>query len=148
MNRTVFIPTDFSQASLRLVEHTLLSAINDQIEIVLTHSMFLSNSIVELLFFDKDVIFQSLRSDQFDKTFMALCDCYSQVEAEFRWEIFTGLNQAAFNNFISGNQINEAVIPRPYFRISRKSANFDPTPYVRRSKLPITEIPFYSYLLA
>jgi hypothetical protein len=37
MKRTIFIPTDFSEASLGLVAHALLLAGDDEIEMVLTH---------------------------------------------------------------------------------------------------------------
>lgn len=148
MKRTIFIPIDFSEASLGLVEHALLLAGDDQIEIVLTHCFFLTDSIVELLFFDKDELFQSLKSSQFNAAFRALRKNYSQVKVEFRWEIFTGLNLAAFKNFISGNQITEAVIPQPYFQLTRATRNFDPTPYVSRSRLPVTVVSHYATLMA
>jgi hypothetical protein len=148
MKRTIFIPIDFSEASLSLVEHTLVLAGEDEIEIVLTHCFCLTDSIVELLFFDKDELFQSVKSNQFNAAFEALCNAYSQVKVQFRWEIFTGFTLAAFKNFISGNRITEAVIPQPYFKLSRASGNFDPTPYVRRSRLPVTVIAHYGYLMA
>ncbi|KJV06703.1 hypothetical protein VZ94_09610 [Methylocucumis oryzae] len=52
MKRTIFIPIDFSEASLHLIEHALLSVADDEAEIVLTHCFFLTDSIVELLFFE------------------------------------------------------------------------------------------------
>lgn len=148
MKRTIFIPIDFSKASLGVVEHALLLAGDDEIEIVLTHCFFLTNSIVELLFFDKDELFHSLKSSQFNAAFRVLRKKYSQVKVVFRWEIFTGFTQAAFRNFISGNRITEAVIPQPYFKLTRASGNFDPTPYVRRSRLPVTVVSHYATLMA
>lgn len=148
MKRTIFIPTDFSEASLGLVAHTLLLAGDDEIEIVLTHCFYLTDSIVELLFFDKDELFQSLKTRQFNAAFRALRKKHEQVKVEFRWEIFTGFTQAAFRNFISGNRISEAVIPQPYFQLTRASGNFDPTHYVRRSRLPVTVVSHYATLMA
>jgi len=101
-----------------------------------------------LLFFDKDELFQSLKSSQFNAAFRQLQTQYTHVKVEFRWEIFTGLNQAAFNNFILGNQINEAVIPQPYFQLTHTKRNFDPTPYVRRSRLPVAEVSHSARLMA
>lgn len=148
MKRTIFIPTDFSEASLGLVAHTLLLAGDDEIEIVLTHCFFLSDSIVELLFFDKEELFKSLKSTQFDNAFRALRNKHSRAKVKFRWEIFTGFNLAAFKNFVSGNRITEAVMPQPYFPLTDTTGNFDPTPYVRRSRLPVTVVAHYATLIA
>jgi len=148
MKRTIFIPTDFSEASLNLVEHTLLQASEDEIEIVLTHCFYLTTSITELLFFDKDELFHSLKSHHFNAALKTLRQKYQQVKVEFRWEIFTGFTQAAFRNFISGNRITEAVIPQRYFRLTRALGNFDPTPYVRRSRLPVTVVALDATLIA
>lgn len=140
MKRTIFIPTDFSEVSLNLVEHTLVQASEEEIEIVLTHCFYLTTSITELLFFDKEELFHSLKSHHFNEAFKTLRQKYRQVKVEFRWEIFTGFTQAAFRNFISGNRITEAVIPHPYFRLTRTLGNFDPTTYVRHSRLPVTVV--------
>jgi len=148
MKRTIFIPTDFSEASLNLVEHTLVQASEDEIEIVLTHCFYLTTSITELLFFDKDELFKSVKSNQFNASFEALCKAYSQIQVQFRWEVFTGFTQAAFRNFISGHRITEAVMPQPYFRLTRTLGNFDPTPYVRRSRLPVTVVAHDATLIA
>lgn len=148
MKRTIFIPTDFSEASLSLVSHTLARAGDDEIEVVLTHCFFLTDSIVELLSFDKNDLFQSLKSSQFNVAFRKLRKKFSQAKVEFRWEIFTGFTQAAFRNFVSGNQITEAVIPQPYFQLTRASQHFDPTPYVYRSRLPVTFVSHHAYLMA
>ncbi len=148
MKRTIFIPIDFSEASLELVEHALLLAGDDEIDIVLTHCFFLTDSIVELLFFDKSELFQSLKTSQFSAAFRALRENYSQVNVEFRWEIFTGFTLAAFKRFVSGNRITEAIIPQPYFQLTCATGNFDPTPYVRRSRLPVTVVTHSACLMA
>jgi len=129
------------------VEYALQHAANDEIEIVLTHCMFLTDSISELLYFDKDEIINSLRNPTFNAAFRALRVRFKHVQVNFRWEIFTGLTQSAFNRFILGNQINEAVLPQAYFPLTRVARNFDPTPYVRGSCLAVTVIPAYGSAL-
>lgn len=147
MKQTIFIPTDFSTASLSLVEYALERAGDDEIEIVMTHCMFLTDSITELLFFDKDEIINSLIKPTFKTAFKTLCLRYQHVKVSFRWELFTGHNQSAFNNFIEGNQINEALIPQQYVRLNLMANCFDPRPYVRGSSLPITECPVFASAL-
>ncbi|CAG7856305.1 hypothetical protein MCAMS1_00736 [biofilm metagenome] len=141
MNRNIFMPTDFSQASLDLIEQTLADAGNDELMIVLTLCMFQTDSISELLFYDKDEFIASLESRKFNKSLRMLRNKYPDANAKFTWEVFTGLNLAAFNNFVIGNKINEAVVPENYFPLTNTARNFDPTSYLRRSRLKVTRYP-------
>ncbi|MGZ8946320.1 MAG: hypothetical protein ACXW1W_12950, partial [Methylococcaceae bacterium] len=114
---------------------------NDELVIVLTLCLFQTDSITELLFYDKDEFIASLGSRKFNQTLRALRNKYPDANAKFNWEVFNGLNQAAFNSFVIGNQINEAVIPEHYFPLTNLARNFDPTRYLRRSRLKVTLYP-------
>lgn len=135
------MPTDLSQVSLDLVEQTLRDAGNDELVIVLTLCLFQTDSITELLFYDKDEFIASLESIKFNRALRVLRNQYPDVKVKFNWEVFSGLNQAAFNSFVIGNQINEAVIPEYYFPLTNAARNFDPTPYLRKSGLKVTHYP-------
>jgi hypothetical protein len=135
------MPTDLSQASLDLIEQTLATAGNDELVIVLTLCLFQTDSISELLYYDKDEVIASLGSREFNNALRVVRNKYTDVKVEFNWEVFSGLNQAAFNTFIFGNQLNEAVIPECYFPLTNATRNFDPTSYLRRSRLKITQFP-------
>jgi hypothetical protein len=137
----IFMPTDLSQVSLDLVEQTLRDAGNDELVIVLTLCVFQSDSITELLFYDNDEFIASLGSRQFKNDLRAIRTKYSDVNVKFNWEVFSGLNQAAFNSFVIGNQLNEAVLPEHYFPLTNATRNFDPTPYLRKSGLKVTHYP-------
>jgi hypothetical protein len=141
VKRIIFMPTDLSQVSLVLVEQTLADAGNDELLIVLTLCLFQTDSITEILFYDKDEFIESLESRKFNRALRVLRNQYPDVNVKFNWEVFSGLNQAAFNNFIIGNQISEAVLPEHYFPLTNAARNFDPTAYVRRSRLKVTQYP-------
>ncbi len=140
MKRTILVPTDFSEESLGLVEHIIANAGNDQVDIVLTHCMFLSDSIMELLFFSKIELLHSLKSPEFKKACRAIHRRCSKTNILIRTELFTGFTQAAFDHFIEGNQINEAVIPNRYNPRLNLSRSFNPIPFIRKSRLKITEV--------
>lgn len=139
VKRIIFMPTDLSQASLDLIEQTLAAAGNCELVIVLTLCQFQTDSISELLYYDKDEFIASLGGRTFKNALRVLRSKYPDANVKFNWEVFYGLNQAAFNTFITGNRINEAVIPEHYFPLTYSARHFDPTPYVRKSGLKITQ---------
>lgn len=139
VKRIIFMPTDLSLASLHLIEQTLADAGNDELYIVLTLCWLQTDSISELLCYDKDEFIASLvGSRNFNNALGVVRNSYPDVNVQFNWEVFSGLNLSAFNNFVMGNQINEAVIPEHYFPLTNSARNFDPTPYLRKSGLKIT----------
>jgi hypothetical protein len=142
MKRTILIPTDFSASSLDLADHVIATAGEDQLVIVLTHCTLLPDSITELLFFSKEELIGSLRNPEFNKTYKAMLDRHTDKNVTVGIDLFTGWNQSAFNLFLEGNQIEEAVIPRPYNPTLNRERSFDPIPFVRKSPLKITEIAF------
>jgi hypothetical protein len=113
--------------------------------IVLTFCLFQTDSITELLFYDKDELIASLGSRKFNRDLRVLRNKYPVVNVKINWEVFSGWNQAAFSTFVMGNQISEAVLPESYFPLRRTSRNFDPTPYLRKSGLKVN---YYSVQLA
>lgn len=141
MKRTILIPTDFSAASLNLVAHVIANAGDHQLDIVLTHCLFLPDSEdIDMRFFSKKELIQSLRNSEFTKACRSMRAQIANGEVLIRTDLFTGLNQAAFNNFIEGNQIDEAVIPKSYQPFLSQKRSFDPTPFIRNSRLKITEV--------
>ncbi|WP_404361271.1 hypothetical protein [Methylotuvimicrobium sp. KM1] len=140
MKRTILIPTDFSVKSLNLVNYTLANAGDDKLYFVLTHCRFLSDCPIDLLYYSKTELLQSLKNPEFKKACKALRQSYSADKVLIKTELFTGLNQAAFKTFIDGNQINEAVIPKRYNPRLNRQKSFNPIPFIRRSHLKITEV--------
>lgn len=140
MKRTILIPTDFSMESLNLVKHTLSNAEDDKFHFVLTHCRFLSDCPIDLLYFSKTELLQSLKTPEFKRACKALRQSYSADKVLIKTELFTGLNQAAFNAFIDGNQIDEAVIPKRYNPRLNRQTSFNPIPFIRKSRLKITEV--------
>ena len=140
MNRTILIPTDFSPGSLDLVKQTIDSSNDDTLHFVLTHCLFLPDEPFELLYFSKTEWIRSLKSAEFNRACRAIRERYPVEKMQITTELFTGLNQAAFNHFIDANQIDEAVIPKQYKPALNLKSSFNPLPFIRKSRLKITEI--------
>lgn len=140
MKRTILIPTDFSVESLNLVKHTIAKAGDEKLHFVLTYCMFLSDCPIDLLYFSKTELIKSLKNAEFKKACKALRNNHSSDKVLIRIELFTGLNQASFNAFIDGNEIDEAVIPKHYNPRLNRPKSFNPLPFIRKSRLKITEV--------
>lgn len=140
MRKTILIPTDFSIESLRLLRAAVQSADGDGIHVVFLHCTYQQDSIMSLLFFSKDSLIDSLTNEDYKDACRIIRNKYSSVIHSIRTEIFTGTTQAAFQNFLDGNKIDQSFIPKNYSLQLTNKNSFDSLPLIRKSKLPLTEV--------
>ncbi|MBL7856825.1 MAG: hypothetical protein JNM57_03985 [Cyclobacteriaceae bacterium] len=139
MKRTILIPTDFSIESLKLFIEAAESVQIGSVNIILLHCAQLSDSIVDLLFFSKKDMIESLVTPVFNDACKIIRSKYASKINSARIEVFTGHTQAAFQNFLEGNRVDEILIPKNY-SLQLNKESFDPIPFIRKSTIPITEI--------
>lgn len=134
MKRVILIPTDFSIESLNLFKYAAQHA-QEPLNIVLVHGLHLSDSIFDLLFKTRSESIEKLSNPDFEDACRILHNKYVSRINSFRIEIFSGVTQCAFQNFLEGNRITEILIPKSYqLRLTGKS--FDLLPYLKSSTLP------------
>lgn len=138
MKKTILIPTDFSIESLMPVKHAVLSNPDSELEIILMYSCFSSDSITDLLFYSAESIINKASSFEFKEACVILENTYSKI-TKLSVDVFHGLNVSAFENFVKGNKITEAVFLKDYKYKLPKNA-FDPIPYIKKSQLPYQEV--------
>lgn len=140
MKKSILIPTDFSIESLNFVVEAAESAHSDsRINIVFLHCERLQDAIVDLLFYSKRELVDSLKTPAFANACQLILNKYPSVIHSMRFEIFTGHNQRAFENFLVGNRIDEILVPKNHALQFGKSS-FDPLPFIQRVQLPVTEV--------
>lgn len=118
------IPTDFTVGSLTAVIDYLTETSDTAIELILVHGKTSSDSITELLGFDKnDDMEQGYREDfltacQIIKTRFEgrLSDMYS--------DIITSKSNAYIRNYLKGNKIDKIVLPEEASSISALENSF------------------------
>lgn len=138
MKRTILIPTDFSIESINLFKYAAQHA-QEPLNIVLVHGLHLSDSIFDLLFRTRTDSISKLTNPDFEDACRILRNKYVSRINSFRIEIFSGVTQSAFQNFLEGNRITEILIPKTYtLRVSGSS--FDILPYLRASNLAPQEV--------
>ncbi len=139
MKKTILIPTDFSIESLIPVKHAALENQDCQLEIILMYCCFQSSSITELLFYSPEKIINEAISFEFREACLILENTYQSKISRLSIDVFHGLSGSAFDNFVAGNQITEAVVLKNYsYKLAKNG--FDPMPYIRDSDLPYQEI--------
>lgn len=135
MKKTILIPTDFQVKSLRLVREALENNPSDEIEIVLAHGIHISSSITDLLFVSKSKLINESLTEDFKTSCDLIKNTYeSQLKSLFI-DTFIGFNQAAFENFLEGNKIDEIYYYENSKFTSQSKKSFDLTPFVKKSNM-------------
>lgn len=140
--KCILIPTDFTVSSLNLLKKVLSSNIRgEQFDIVLLHGIYLDYlSITDLMFFRKHEILKQLIKPEFSEALMILKNKYQSSIRTIREDIFTGLNQTAFNNFIKNSGIDEVFVHEDYNFIKQHKSSFNLIPYIKKSGLKINGV--------
>jgi hypothetical protein len=143
MTKTILFPTNFRIESLNIVKSALSKSNGDaKLNIILLHGRHLSTSITERLFFSKSDLLDSLTNPEFEDAFNIIKNKYYSQINSIRKDIFSGFNQAAFNNYREGNKIDEAYIPASRSLELNSKKSFDLIRYILKSDLIVHEIEF------
>ena len=140
MSRTILIPTDFSIESLNLFKAAAQSSLPERVHIVFFHSIYLSSSIMELLFSSPKEMRESLITENFRNGCTIIRNKFASSIITDRIEFFHGGSQAAFQNFLEGNGITEVFIPKNYTFKKPSPRSFDPTPMILKCHLTKHEV--------
>lgn len=112
MTRKILVPTDFSIESLIVLrtyfQENLTTA--DNYEITLLHGYSTpSDSIRELLFFSKSKVLNDLKLDKYLEAMEILKSKFDTQIKNITIDLFSGYTLSAFENYLTGNQIEEIV---------------------------------------
>ncbi|TDB60022.1 hypothetical protein [Arundinibacter roseus] len=138
--KTILIPTDFTIESLNTVKGAFKRDSQEKVNLILLYAIGMSDSITDLLFFSKEKFIASQQSGKFAEAFQILQNTYDSQINSFRVELFSGYTQNAFANFLEANQVDEVFIPKDYTLKLQHKRSFNPLPFLKKCKLPKTEI--------
>lgn len=142
MTKTILIPTDFTVKSLNLVKIALQEnqGKNHKVRLILVHGMWMSSSITELLFFSKRDLLDKLETEEFRSSCQLLLEKYKDQIEEMILDIFSGINQAAFSNYLEGNKVDEGYVSKNFKLKLKNSHSFDIIPFFTKSKIKLIEV--------
>lgn len=140
MNDTLLIPTDFTVESLVSAKKFLQLYPDARVKIVLLHGYTMPGSISGLLFFSKAAQLKSLITKEFEEALTILKNKYAHQAPIIYPDLFFGYTQSAFNNYIEGQGITGAVVPKSYTLKNTDKNSRDILKFIKRSPLKVTEV--------
>lgn len=141
MAHKILLPTDFSIDSLNVLKHYLQKSNKDTVlDVVLVHGQTLSDSISDLLFFSKYRILKELNIEHFEDAVKILQNKYDSKLRNVHIDIFTGHNQSAFENYLTGNKIDEIVLSEQLKYKPHNKKSFDITRFALKADTPVTKL--------
>lgn len=135
----ILIPTDFKIESLNTLKYSLEERKQEKSSVILMYSVYNSDSITELLFYNPSKIIEALVSSTFNEAINIIKNSYETSIHSFKIELFHGLNTNAFLNFYEAHGIDLVYLPKAY-RLKIYKNGFDPIPLIKKSKVQYREV--------
>jgi hypothetical protein len=143
MVKKILIPIDFRTESLNTLKYALEEQKQEKSSIILMYSVFSSDSISELLFYNPSKIIEALVSSNFNDAINIIKNTYESSLHSLIIELFHGLNINAFLSFHEAHGIDLVYLPRDYNLKPHKNG-FDPIPVIIKSKVQYREVAWTS----
>lgn len=145
MEKTILVPVDFNVECLNTLKLALRRNEEKLNTVVLMYPYAGTTSITELMFNSPNKVINSLRTREFDDALAIIKNRFAKSVKRIRFELFSGHNNNAFENFVEGNRIDEIYIPKLYKL--KPAKGFNPLPIIKKSKLPVHEIAWDSNII-
>jgi hypothetical protein len=140
--KKILVPNDFTVKPLILLKKIMEENTEDQFEITLLHGIYPSNSIVDLLFYNKRSIMDELESEEYLKA----CDLfkskfYSRISS-MTADIVTSSRKHMLEDFLEANGIEEVYLPEGIEMEFNNKNSFNVVSLLKKTSLPIHTIAF------
>lgn len=135
MCKTILIPTQFNSETISLIKQAIEDHQNEKIDIVLVHGIHASDSITDLLFGSKRNMLEKLTNTNHEESKQFLLDHYNTEINSLRTELFSGFTQAAFQNFLDGNNIQKIYCYDAKTNLKKVNYSADLSKFIKRSKI-------------
>lgn len=133
----ILIPTDFTNASLRLAEQALQNTKSKQVNIILFHAFELSSYAMDMIRISLKEPYHDLLTDGFRQACKQLKDEYPKAIGKISFRHMYGDTAAVFRNFVDANDIDMIFCPDDYVYKKAHERSVDPRPLFRKSGIPV-----------
>ncbi len=138
MIQKVLIPTDFTIESLNPVKYLLNSYPPETVfDIVLFFGFRLPDSTIELMYFSKSRLIYDVTNLEFEEACVHIKKNYAGQIHALKLDIFTGANNAAFQNYLEANHIEKACVSVSHQLKLPHKRSFDLLPFLYKSGINI-----------
>jgi len=140
--RKIVIPTDFTVESLQLIEYAFLNFLDTKLDIVLVAGFKLPDTRWKIAHFREGKQIKNLLSEEFNEAKRIIELQHKEDIENINFELFTGVNLFAFQDFIEQCQVTDAIIPKNNSLHSSNRKWFDTTKFIKKNVKNVIEVPF------
>ncbi len=138
--KTILLPTDFSVESLNVLrEYVESNNTQETLKVIIVHGVRLSNSISDLLMYNKGRHIAQLSNDAFNEAIEIIKNKYHDKIKFLYIDTLHGFVQSAFNDYLETNKVDLIVFPHESKWHFRDKKSFDLTPFIK--KAPVEKWP-------
>ncbi|TXF89137.1 hypothetical protein FUA23_11540 [Neolewinella aurantiaca] len=139
--KRILIPTDYTPESLQLIEYAFLNFPDTRLDIVLLAGCKMFESKWRIMHFTpQDFIYQQMNDEFIQEKRHMILEHKGQL-GQIQFELFTGSNSFAFQNFLLTLDADTAVLPDDGVLMNPDRKWFDTTSYLRKSVANIIQAP-------
>lgn len=142
MNKTILYPTDFTLESLKPLQAFLQFQATTPKNVILVHAIHLTDSITELLFYNKQEQVLAIAGAEFLEEIKQLETSMPEILASIRVELFTGFSQSGFNTFCTAHKVEKIVFPNGFNYQWKHKRSLNILPYIEKSSFEKTIISY------
>ncbi len=137
----ILIPTDFTVTSLQLVEYAILNYPNTKLDIILIAGCRLPQNRMGVTHFSKREQLRTQMADGFEDAQRQILKEYKNNINTFSYELFTGVNSLAFQNFLEQLAADAAIIPSDKILHGQNKKWFNATNFIKKKVKHLIEVP-------
>ncbi len=135
MGTKIVIPSDLKLTSIDHLRSILQFQSENELQVVLLHGIYPSNSISELLFFDKSDLKLAIAGRDFMKQIALLEDELGSKVKNIQVDFFAGFTQSSFNDYLETTKVDRVLIPNDFqFNWSHRQS-MDVLPFLEKCKI-------------
>jgi len=139
--RRILIPTDFTIDSLQLVEYAILNFPDTKLDIVLIAGYRLPDTRWGITHFSEREQIREQLSDKFKDAKRRIVLEHKKNIETVSFELFTGVNSFAFQNFLEQMNSVDAVVPKKKALHCPNNKWFDTTEFIKNNVKNVIEAP-------
>ncbi|WP_432411186.1 hypothetical protein [Rasiella sp. SM2506] len=139
--RKILIPTDFTVESLQLVEYAILNYPDTKLDIKLIAGYKLPDTRWGITHFNEREQIRKQFTDDFEKAKRRIVLEHKNTIQTFSFELFTGVNSFAFQNFLEQIDAEYAIVPKKETLNCPNKKWFDATSYIKKNVKNVIEVP-------
>ncbi|MGV3768073.1 MAG: universal stress protein [Chitinophagaceae bacterium] len=135
--RHILVPTDFTPASLKMVEQAVKTLDGQKLDIILFHAFELPFFVSDLVGSAKRQPYHDLVTDEFRSACKQLKDQFPRSIHRIQFRFMQGDTVALFRNFLDANEIDMIVCPEYYQYRKVHERSINPTTFFKKSGIPV-----------